>query len=98
MTTHTYDLQKTKQHKADSMFHIHSYSEEWYVNGKQVNELKHDAIPHNMEVGAMTKHSFVADKKMKTKFGYKKVGKINVGDIVNVCLMPICGRLKKKLT
>lgn len=88
-----YDTKKTEIHKKESMFEIHGYHQEFYYDGKMIAQKRHDKIPFGCNIGGLGRFLEIKEDTVFELRGKKT--KIKKGEAVRVCIMPICGRLKK---
>lgn len=94
-TKYKYNYRATDQYIEDSNFVINGFLEHWFLNGKLINEIKHDFIPMGMKPGYSSDNIFEIDQDMITFRGKKKF-RLCKGDKVMREVIAICGRLKHK--
>jgi hypothetical protein len=92
--TQKYDKQATDQYIQDSNFVIYGFMEQWFSNGKLINEIKHHSIPEGMTPGYSSDNIFEIDQDMIIERGKKRI-RLHKGDKVMREVIAICGRLKK---
>lgn len=90
-----YDKQKTEQYERESQFEIHGYHEELRLDGRQIAQIKHEAIPFGMSLGCLGGGVFsVKEPRTYTLRGKKT--RVSPGQLVSRSIIPICGRIKNK--
>lgn len=91
--TTQYDKAATAQYIEQTPFINHGFHEEWHLNGRLINIIKHDAIPFGMKLGAIANGLVSITEEIVVTYNSKKT-KLKVGDAVTRSIIPICGRRK----
>tara|TARA_R110002153_G_scaffold14946_1_gene53791 strand:- start:36 stop:440 length:405 start_codon:yes stop_codon:yes gene_type:complete len=90
-----YDTKKTQRFIEESQFIIHGFLEQIFCKCRQIGETRHDEIPYGASVGSIGELFDVKRSTTYTLRGKKTV--VCAGVPMQRVIIPICGRLKKKL-
>ena len=88
-----YDKQKTERYERESQFNIHGYHEELRVEGRQIAQIEHKAIPFGMSLGHLGGGVFSVKEPTAFLLRGKKT-KILPNQVISRSIIPICGRVK----